>query len=104
MPMHGPTTDHAEILRWAKYSNARPVEIHPYLFDSQPALLHFLFGDAPVDHPEFTPISWENFFAQFDAMGLALVYEINAAGHTSRNHELLQVEKKSPNLFDGHRV
>ena len=70
-----PTRDHAEIRRWAARHNAMPAEIMPLVFDSLPARLHFLVGDAKIGTPELRPISWESFFAQFDLLGLAFAYD-----------------------------
>ncbi len=92
-----PTTDHKEILRWAKANNATPVEVTP-LHDGQPAILRFVFGDVPKDHIELRPLSWESFFAQFDLLGLALVFDGN------RRYELVQIEEKSAHRFEGKVV
>ncbi len=73
--MCGPTSDHGEIFAWAHKHDAVPAEVRPRIFDSEPAILHFLFGSAKAGLPEIRPISWESFFAQFDLMGLAMVYD-----------------------------
>ena len=97
MPMK-PVTDHKEILRWAKARNAVPVEVVPRAFDSEPAILRFVFGEAPKDQTELREISWESFFAQFDLLGLALVFE------GDRQYELVQIEEKSAYRFEGKPV
>ncbi len=99
MPMRGPTTDHAEIRQWAQSRNAAPIEVSPYVFDSQPAILKFMFGEVPKDQPELRLITWETFFAQFDLLGLALVYEEGSPGKAHIQYELLQIESKSPYRF-----
>ena len=93
--MCGPTTDHEEIRRWAEAHNAVPAEVFPHLFDGEPAVLRFLFGVDPIGTTELRPISWENFFAHFDLLGLALVYD------DQPTYELLQIEDKSAFRFDG---
>ena len=88
-----PTRDHAEIRIWAARHNAVPAEIMPRAFDSQPAVLHFLTGDATKGTPELRPISWESFFAQFDLLGLSFTYDEN----TSR-FDLVRVEQQAKSL------
>lgn len=82
----GPTADHREIRRWAERHDAVPAEIRLYKFDSQPSVLHFLFGPAKGGTAELRPISWEDFFARFDLMGLAMVFD------ETPFFEILQVE------------
>ena len=73
--MYGPTSDHRVIRAWATKHDAVPAEITPRKFDGEPAILHFLFGRAKSGLPEIVPISWENFFAQFDLMELVMVFD-----------------------------
>lgn len=71
----GPTSSHSEIRRWAESQNARPAELHQNVFDSEPARLHFVFGETSLPTDQLKMISWEQFFAVFDLLGLALVYD-----------------------------
>ena len=87
--MFGPTSDHGEILAWATKHDAIPAEVIPRIFDSEPAILHFLFGNAKSGLPEIKPISWESFFIQFDLMKLAIVFD------DSPTFEILQDERVS---------
>ena len=93
--MGGPTTNHQEIQSWAHARNALPAEVLPRKYDGEPAMLRFVFGHLPVEAEMFEHITWENFFALFDLMGLSLVYD----GESS--YELLQIEAKSVYRFDG---
>ncbi len=93
--MVGPTTDHEEIKRWASARGAVPVEVQPRKFDSEPAILRFLFGDPTKFSGELKPITWEQFFALFDLMGLSLVYD------GDHRYELLQIEARSSFRFEG---
>ena len=95
--MHGPITDHGAILRWAEAHDARPAAVRPRTFDSEPAVLKFVFGPASEAEPELNVISWEEFFVMFDLLGLALVYD----GSDNSNYELLQVEQRSAYRFEG---
>jgi len=75
MPRIGPTTDHEEIRQWATARKAIPVEIKPYHFNGDPAIIGFVFSPAVGEQPEFSLITWESFFAQFDLLGLAFAYD-----------------------------
>ena len=88
--MRGPTCDHGEILAWAQRHLALPAEIVPRKFDSEPSILHFLFGNERGGTDEIRPISWEDFFARFDLMGLKFVYD------DSPYFEILQDHSFSP--------
>ena len=87
--MNGPTSDHAVIRAWAARNNAVPAEVTPLVFDSEPAILHFVFRSAKAGSPEIVPISWESFFAQFDLLGLVLVFD------DSPSFEILHNDKPS---------
>ncbi len=87
--MFGPTSDHGEILAWALRHNAVPAEVVPRIFDSEPAILHFLFDTARKGSPEIRPISWDSFFVQFDLMHLVMVFD------DSPTFEILQDETTS---------
>ena len=90
-----PTTDHDEIRLWAADKGAIPAQRRPRTFDSEPAILTFLFGVPKGPTEDVAEISWEHFFALFDVMGLSLVYDGGSG------FELLQIEKNSPYRFDG---
>ena len=96
--MQKPTTDHEEIRAWAAARDAVPAERNPLKFDGQPALLMFLFGGHRDGMEEVEEISWEQFFALFDLMGLSMVYD------GKNEYELLQIEAKSPYRFNGKPV
>ena len=87
--MRGPTTDHGEILAWATRHHAVPAEVLVLKFDGQPSILRFLFGELPRGTPEIHPIAWDDFFARFDLLGLALVYD------DSPDFQILEIEERS---------
>ena len=88
--MRGPTRDPAEIRQWAERHTAFPAEIIPHVFDSEPAVLTFVFGNAiSKGTPGIRPISWDTFFAQFTLLDLALVYD------DSPTCEILHADKPS---------
>lgn len=85
-----PTRDHEEIRRWATRNDASPAEIKPILFDSEPSILYFLFGEAKSGTPEIVPISWQDFFARFDLMNLSIVLD-----ERTPQFEIVREEKSS---------
>ena len=99
MPLFGPTTNHSEIRLWAEANHASPAVIKPYVFDSEPAVLRFLFGQSKLETPEVRPILWDDFFAHFDLMGLSLVYETEADQDACCRYEFLQQESKDPYVY-----
>lgn len=92
MAIMGPTTDHKEIRLWAESRFAVPVEVLPQVVDSIPAVLRLTLK-ARIEHClDLKPISWEEFFVKFDALGLTFVYDNGTTGF----NEILQIEEKSP--------
>lgn len=85
--MQGPICDHEVIRQWAARHSAIPAEIKPRNFDGEPAILWFLFDNDGSE--EIVPITWENFFALFDLLGLKLMLD------DSPYFELIHV-RKSP--------
>ena len=83
------TKDEQEILHWAARYEAHPVEKGPIKFDGEPAMLGFVFGEAPESEEFLRPLSWPQFFALFQVLGLALVYG-------DSDYELLKVEADEP--------
>lgn len=88
--MRGPTTDHNEIQDWARRHHATPAEVLIRKFDGMPSVLRFLFDEEQEGTAEICPIEWEDFFARFDLLGLALVYD------DSPNFEILEIEDRAP--------
>ncbi len=85
-----PTKDHDEIRFWAEAHDAVPAEIQPLRFDGEPSVLYFLIGDAKAGTPEIKPISWEDFFARFDLLGLSMVFD-----EQTPRFDIVRVEKAS---------
>ena len=73
-----------------------PVEVYTRTFDGEPTQLRFVFGEAATaSMGEMRPISWDQFFAIFEMMGLALAY-----GQGER-YEIRQMDKRPRVLVDG---
>ncbi len=75
MPVFGPTNDHQEIRSWAAVQGAVPMQVATKVFDGEPTKLGFFFANGVQIDPEFKPVTWETFFALFDLMNLAFVYD-----------------------------
>jgi hypothetical protein len=68
------TTDHEKIREWAESRDGRPARVKGTGGRSKPAILRIDFpGFSGEDTLE--PISWEEFFEQFDRAGLAFLYQ-----------------------------
>jgi hypothetical protein len=83
-----PTRDHGQIIAWAEKHNAVPAEIKPRVFDGKPTILYFLFGNARGGTEDIHPISWEDFFARFDLLGLSMAW-----ADDSPHFSIVHVEK-----------
>ncbi len=92
MPIIGPTTNHTEIRCWAEARKAVPTETLPAKVDSEPAELRILMAAQAADYENVRVLSLEEFFAEFNLLGLTFVYDADSTGY----NEILQIEEKSP--------
>src|SRR5689334_20276094 len=70
------TTDHGAIRTWAERHHGKPAAVKRTHDDGDVGIIRIMFPDRPQsEHQALTEISWEEFFAQFDESGLALLYE-----------------------------
>jgi hypothetical protein len=83
------TTDHEEIKKWAESRGGKPASVKRTHEKDEPGIIR-------IDFPGFTggkslePISWEEFFEQFDERKLAFLYqEKTASGEVSRFNKLI---------------
>ena len=83
-----PTRDHDKIRALAEKHHAVPVEMKSSGHDGHPAMLHFLIGRDASRTSEMQPISWEEFFARFELLGLSL-----ACADDPPRFQLVRVEK-----------
>ena len=88
-----PTRSHELIRIWAAKHGAVPAEVKRLVHDGEVCTLHFLFGKARSGTPDLRPISWDDFFARFDLMDLALAYEEQGS-----DFNLVRMEKAPPVL------
>ena len=84
------TTDHDEIRRWAEARGGRPAVVRSTHGTGGTGILRLEFPNAPnADDEALEPISWEEFFANFDEAGLALLYQDETAGGERSNFNKL---------------
>lgn len=70
------TTDHQTIRKWAEKHGGRPAVVASTHGKRGVGIVRIEFPDAPnSEHDALGEISWDEFFKQFDASELALVYE-----------------------------
>jgi hypothetical protein len=86
------TTDHDTIRRWAEERGAHPAHVKATGGKGDVGIIRLDFpGYSGEDSLE--PISWDDFFEEFDKKGLALVYEeTTAAGAKSNFNKLVSRE------------
>jgi hypothetical protein len=68
------TTDHEEIKQWAEEHNARPAVVRHETRGGGVGIIDIDLAHFGEDE-YVEPISWEDFFEQFDERNLAFVYE-----------------------------
>jgi hypothetical protein len=70
------TTDHDEIRCWAEDHGGKPAAVKRTHKRGDVGIIRIMFPDAPnSDHDALQEISWDEFFAEFEARDLALVYD-----------------------------
>ena len=70
------TTNHHEIRQWAERHGGRPAAVERTHSDDDVGIIRIMFPDAPnSEHGALTEISWEEFFEEFEARKLALLYD-----------------------------
>jgi hypothetical protein len=89
------TNNDKEVRAWAQRHSAHPVERAPFVPDSEPTQLGFVFGEVPKEQESLRPIEWATFFALFHLSGLVLAYG------DDMSYELLKAEGESSEWFEG---
>jgi hypothetical protein len=94
------TTNHDEILQWAKARGGRPAAVRSTHSREDPGILRIEFPNAPNARDEsLIEISWDEFFEKFDEAGLALLYEEKtASGQRSNFNKLIGREMAEARL------
>jgi hypothetical protein len=79
------TTDHDEIRRWAEARGGKPAGVRG-TGDGNPGMLRIEFDHGSE---KLEAIAWDDWFAAFDANGLAFVYQDEVDGATSRFNKII---------------
>jgi len=70
------TTDHDKIRRWAMRHGGKPAAVAKTHEKNDVGIIRIMFPKAKQsEHAGLTEISWDEFFREFDARSLALVYD-----------------------------
>ena len=70
------TTDHDTIRQWAEKKGGKPAAVDSTHKDGDVGIIRIMFPDAPnSEHGALVEISWEEFFDEFEARQLALLYD-----------------------------
>lgn len=86
------TTDHEVIKDWVESRGGHPAAVKGTHARLEPGIIRIDFpgykGSGSLE-----PISWDEFFGQFDSRGLAFLYqEKTASGHLSRFNKIISRE------------
>lgn len=70
------TTDHDKIRSWAESKGGRPASVKGTGGDGRAGMIRIMFPESTQsEHEGLREIDWDAFFEQFEANGLALLYE-----------------------------
>ena len=70
------TTDHKTIRSWAESHGGKPAAVDKTHKKGDVGIVRLMFPKAPnSEHENLVPISWDEFFKEFDQRKLALIYE-----------------------------
>ena len=74
------TTDHDEIQKWAEKRGGKPASVQDTEKGGDSGVIRLMFPDSKFsDDDNLDEIAWEDWFKQFDANKLALVYQEHTA-------------------------
>ena len=71
------TTDHDAIRQWAESKGGKPAAVErTHHSEEDVGIIRLMFPKSPQsEHSALVEISWDEFFEQFEAGGLALLYD-----------------------------
>jgi hypothetical protein len=76
LAMSETTTDHETIRKWAQKHGGKPAAVARTHDKGDVGIIRIMFPKSrQSEHEGLQEISWDEFFQEFDARGLALVYE-----------------------------
>ena len=74
------TTDHDEIKKWAEQRGGKPASVQGTENKGDSGVIRLMFPDSKYSEDEnLKEIGWDDFFKQFDANKLALVYQVKTS-------------------------
>src|SRR3954467_4508566 len=74
--MAATTTHHDTIRKWAEGKGGNPAAVKRTHKGDDVGIIRIMFPDNPQsEHGALVEISWDEFFQEFEARGLALLYE-----------------------------
>jgi hypothetical protein len=74
------TTDHDTIRQWADRQGGKPAAVDRTHKKGDVGIIRIMFPDNPQsEHGALIEISWDEFFQEFEARGLALLHEPDSA-------------------------
>jgi hypothetical protein len=96
------TTDHEEIRRWAEAHGGKPAAVKRTHRGGDVGIIRIMFPDAPnSEHEELEEISWDEFFKEFEARQLALLYDPDSMFSKIIGRDT--AEKRAKGDHDAHR-
>src|SRR5919199_5716902 len=70
------TTNHDTIRKWAEGKGGKPAAVERTHKGGDVGIIRIMFPDNPrSEHDSLVEISWDEFFREFEARKLALLYE-----------------------------
>src|SRR5438067_3438184 len=70
------TTDHDTVRKWAETKGGKPAAVDRTHKRGDVGIIRIMFPDNPQsEHEALVEISWDDFFREFEAKKLALLYE-----------------------------
>jgi hypothetical protein len=85
--------DHDEIRQWAEERSAIPVHVKGTGGNGDIGILRLHFPEFSNENKKLEPISWEDWFREFDRRNLALLVEdTTASGQRSNFNKLISRE------------
>lgn len=74
------TVDHDTIQKWAETHGGQPAAVDRTHRKGDVGIIRVMFPKAPnSEHEHLVPISWDEFFKEFELRQLALIYEPDSA-------------------------
>jgi hypothetical protein len=93
------TVDHAQIQEWVEERGGRPAIFNGEVIEDQDGVLRIDFHEHTAGQT-LEPISWQEFFEQFEQQGLAFVYQDETSGDVPSRY--FRFTRRGTNDIAGH--